>query len=110
MTFIGRNRPNPVDSDGVTMLEVQILIPVADNNGHVFTTADHLAFEQVAAGLFGGVTRLPSSAWGVWVDAAKVYRDRSRIYAVGLASIVDGGKVGAMADFAKQHYRQLAIY
>lgn len=92
------------------MFEVQILIPVADNSGHAFTASHHVAFESFAANLFGGITRLPRLTIGVWVEALVVYNDRCRVYVVAIGSIVDGGKVGQLAQFAKVHYQQKAIY
>ena len=92
------------------MFEVQILIPMADNAGQVFTEPHHAFFEAFAVNLFGGVTCLPNEATGAWVDAGVVYRDQTRIYVVALRSIVNGGKVGELATFAKSHYAQLAVY
>jgi hypothetical protein len=53
---------------------------------------------------------MPSEAVGAWADGSVVYRDRTIVYVVGLASIVNGAKVGDLAAFAKAHYKQLAIY
>jgi len=92
------------------MIEVQILVPVAGNDGAEFSADHHEAFETFAAELFGGVTRLPSNAAGVWIEAGTVYRDETRVYVVALASITDGGKVRTLADFVKAHYAQLAVY
>jgi hypothetical protein len=53
------------------MFEVQILVPVADNNGDPFSRSDLEAFEAKAAELFGGVTRNPGTAQGSWIDDGK---------------------------------------
>ena len=92
------------------MFEVQILIPRKDNAGAVFSRRHHSEFEVFAVSLFGGITRLPAEAIGAWADAGVVYQDRARVYVVALGSIVHGAKVGELATFAKDHYRQLAVY
>ncbi len=92
------------------MFEVQILIPVADNAGRIFTQSHHDSFEAFAVGLFSGITRLPNEAAGVWADTGVLYRDQARIYIIALRSIVNGGQIGELASFAKAHYAQLAVY
>lgn len=92
------------------MFEVQMLVPVSDNSGRFFDEDSHAMFENRASRLFGGITRLPAAAAGVWVDAGRVYRDRTLVYVVSLRSIADGAKVARLAAFAKRHYRQEAIY
>ncbi len=92
------------------MFDVQILIPRADNAGRRFSDARHREFEGVAVALFGGVSRFPGEVAGAWHEAGVVYRDRTRVFAVALGSIVNGAKVGELATFAKTHYDQKAIY
>jgi hypothetical protein len=92
------------------MFEVQVLIPVVDNDGRPFTGEDHTAFEAVLVDRFGGFTLLPNEAAGKWKDATgAVYPDRTRLYAIGVGSITDGAKFADVVTFAKAHYRQLAI-
>lgn len=91
------------------MIEVQVFIPVADNDGYQFSTAEHGAFEEFVAGLFGGATRYPDSAVGVWFGGGVLYRDELRVYGIAIASIIDGGKFAQVVDFVKSHYRQLAV-
>lgn len=92
------------------MIEVQVLIPLFSNEGSKFTAEWHLRFEARAVALFNGVTLLPSVATGAWVEAGKVYHDRTRVYMVALDSIVRGDRVGELVAFAKIHYDQRMIY
>ncbi len=92
------------------MFEVQMLIPVADNSGNVFSVAHHMVFENAIIEAFGGFTLLMSGAVGGWRDESGVtYSDSTRLYLIAVVSLVDGSKVGALAAFAKAHYEQLAI-
>src|SRR5262245_15249455 len=92
------------------MIEVHILIPVADNAGKTFTPQDDATFEAELLKLFTGFSLLPGAVAGQWVDAGQVHADQSRVYAVALSSLTEGGKVGDPVAFAKAHYRQLAVY
>lgn len=92
------------------MIEVTILIPLADNEGQEFSASHHEKFEALLARTFGGVTRLPGQARGVWLEGAKRYDDQLIVYLVALESITDGGKLGRIIDRAKRHYRQEAIF
>ena len=91
------------------MFEVKILIPLASNDGDTFTQAHHEQFEATAINLFGGLTRY-GAAEGSWAENGAIYRDRHLVYAVALASLTDGAKIGDLVAFAKAHYGQLAIY
>ncbi len=91
------------------MIEVLVLIPKADNDGNVFSAAHDLAFEKFVLSQAGGLS-WRGTVSGVWADKGIVYRDTTRTLVVAIVSIVDGGKIGAIADFAKTHYRQEAIY
>jgi hypothetical protein len=92
------------------MFELHVLIPVADNDGAAFPPAHHHTFETFLLERFGGYTRFPRAAIGAWVGAGVTYRDRTRIYCVALATILDAGKIADVVTFAKSHYRQEAIY
>jgi hypothetical protein len=92
------------------MIAVEIFIPVASNEGEEFQAEDDAAFELHLLNLFGGMSRLPGLVQGAWIDAGAVYRDQNRVYVVALASIGDGSKIREAVDFAKKHYRQLAIF
>lgn len=92
------------------MIEIQILIPTADNQGRPFAGEHHAAFEAAAVEIIGGITRLPRTAVGLWAEAGRVYADRSRLYVVSIASIADGGKVRLLAEWVRHHYDQRAVY
>lgn len=92
------------------MFEVQILIPLADNDGEIFTTEHHASWEAAAVDMFGGFTHYPSPAVGGWLDAGEVCKDATRIYGLAVASLVDGEKVGALVRFTKAFYDQKAIF
>lgn len=92
------------------MFEVQMLIPLADNDGETFSDAHHASFETVIIDSFGGFTLYPSVAVGGWRNAdGKTFADTTRIYGIAVVSLVDGDKVGALARFAKAFYAQEAI-
>lgn len=91
------------------MLIIELYIPLADNDGRVFTADHHEAFETVLAGLFGGFTRT-GQVTGGWQHEGRIYRDELVSYVVTLPSIVQGAKVGEAVDVAKAHYAQLAIF
>ena len=87
------------------MIEVQILIPVADNSGQPYPPSYHVDFEAELLRLFGASSREAGTVAGQWTDAAgTVYRDESRVYVVGLPSLTDGGKVREAVAFAKTNY------
>lgn len=92
------------------MFELVVLIPTADNDGEVFADEHHASFEAFVAGLFGGLTRLPGFATGVWMDDGRTYHDTLVAYVVAVDSITKGALVGDVVAFAKTHYRQEAIF
>jgi len=92
------------------MIEVSILIPVADNSGVKFNRTVHTAFQAFLIAEFGGFTRMPGAASGGWIAGGILYRDKHRIYIVDLPSITDGGKVGPVVDAVKRMYGQLNVY
>ena len=91
------------------MVELTILIPVADNEGRLFSADHHRAFEAFAVARFGGITRY-GQARGTWVDEGTTYHDTTLVYGVAVPSITAGDKVREMVEFARSHYRQEAIY
>lgn len=92
------------------MIEVEILIPLHTNDGVEFSASHHAKFEALLARTFGGVTRLPGEARGVWLDGGKRYEDRLVIYLVALGSITDGGKLARVIEWGKRHYQQEALF
>jgi hypothetical protein len=91
------------------MFEVKFLVPVADNDGNIFSPAHHEAFELLATKLFGGVTIYPGHARGRWEHEGRTYQDDSILVGVAVRSLGDWGKVIELEEFAKAHYRQLAV-
>jgi hypothetical protein len=92
------------------MFEVQVIIPVKDNDGEAFTAEHFAAFEVAIVDSFGGFSLLPGELVGGWRnDAGVEYRDRSRVYAVAVSGIAAGDKVAALARFAKALFAQEAI-
>jgi hypothetical protein len=93
------------------MIEVQILIPVADNDGVFFTPRHDGVYEDALVVLFGGFTGPTAALGGAWRDKdGRVWRDRNRAYVVFVHGLVDRSpQILAAINFAKQHYRQLAI-
>lgn len=93
------------------MFEVQILIPVVDNDGEAFSAEHHRVFEGEAVDRFGGFTLYPVETVGGWRnEEGRLFVDRSRVYAVAVQTIADGGKVADLVIFARSHYRQEAIF
>jgi hypothetical protein len=93
------------------MFEVQVLIPLADNDGETFTAAHHAAFEEAIVDAFGGFSLLPSTAVGGWKnDAGVMFSDVTRVYAIAVVSLTHGDKLGGLVRFAKAFYMQEAIF
>jgi len=93
------------------MIEVTILIPLADNRGQTFTPAHVGWFEDKLLGSFGGFTRLPATLVGGWLDEGREYRDILFAYQVGVDGLLaQGDRLREVVDFAKSHFRQEAIF
>lgn len=92
------------------MIEVQILIPVAGNDGVAFAREFDEVFEAKLVELFGGMSLSPHLITGAWIDDGTLYHDQTRIYTVALSSLAKGHLIGEAVEFAKVHYNQLAIY
>jgi hypothetical protein len=92
------------------VFEVQILVPIADNDHREFESGQHELFEAVVLEKFGGVSRLPGAAEGKWIDQGRIYADQLRVYVVAMMSITQGRSLFEVVEFAKRHYRQEAIY
>jgi hypothetical protein len=92
------------------MFEVQVFVPVADNNGVAFEEADYAALETEIATRFGGFTLNPGAAVGAWIDGGRIYHDRHRIYSIGVRSLTQGHLIGEVLGFAKNRFRQEAIF
>lgn len=92
------------------MFEVQVFIPVADNNGVAFGDDDYAALEAEIMSRFGGLSLNPGTAVGSWVDNGKRYDDRHRIYSVVVRSLTQGHLIGEVVEIAKRRFRQEAIF
>lgn len=93
------------------MIEVMVLIPVSSNEGKTFGAAHHTAFEAFVLDRFGGVTRLPGTAAGAWLDSGTVFNDATIIYVIAVSGLLaDAVALREIVAFAKAHYAQLAIY
>lgn len=93
------------------MFELSLYIPLNANDGESFTSEHHAVFEAFVAEKFGGVSRLPGTiVEGTWIDAGVTYRDQNIVFAIAIRSITDGSSVREVVDFAKSHYRQLAVF
>src|SRR5688572_8630003 len=98
-------RTGRLSEKGIRMIEVIILVPVADNDGRTFAAPHHRAFERFLVERFGGFTRLPGKAQGGWVDGAgREYRDSNILYMVLVTDLVGNGGLSEAASFAKTHY------
>lgn len=92
------------------MIEVTILIPAHSNEGETFTPSHHRDFEAFVLDRFGGLSRKAETVEGLWVDQGRTYQDTNLVYTVAIESILDGGTLREVIDFAKRHYRQEAIF
>ena len=92
------------------MFALEMFIPVADNAGEEFQAEHDQAFEAFVLDRFGGLSRLPGEVDGAWLEAGVTYHDQNRVYLIAVRSILDGAKVGEVVEFARVHYRQLAIF
>ena len=93
------------------MIEVQVLIPVLSNAGETFSAEHDGVFEAFLLTKVNGFSRQPGLVAGAWIgEGGFTYRDANRVYTVALDSIVLAGVIGEIAEFAKVHYGQLAIY
>ena len=94
------------------MVEVQLLIPLADNGGVEFE-GDHIAaFEQNMRDVFGNISVMPGTGHGSWkMSDGSVVIEPWRIYLVAVDSLLaSGNAIHSMAQFAAAHFRQEGIY
>lgn len=94
------------------MVEVQILIPLADNSGVEFDEDHVTAFDHRLIDAFGNISVLPGTGHGSWkMGDGSIAIEPWRIYLVAVDSLLaSGGTIHAMAQFAARHFRQEAIY
>lgn len=93
------------------MVKVQIYVPTTGNDGIEFGDAHHESFEKLVVSLLGGITLLPGTTKGRWMDGAIEYLDRCLVYEVAVSGIVkESPAILRIIEFAKKHYGQLAIF
>jgi len=92
------------------MVTVQVLIPVADNDGAVFTAPEFKAFEAEVLRYFGGFSELPGRVSGGWQDNGVVYADELIVYEIAVGGLLaNSEKLAAVVAFAREAFRQEAI-
>jgi hypothetical protein len=92
------------------MFEIQFFIPLKSNQGETFTDEHHAQFERAVLDRFGGVTLMPGTVEGQWMEEGIPFHDSLRVYLIAAGSITQGALIGELAAIAKAHYGQLAVY
>lgn len=94
------------------MIEVTLLVPRVGNDGARFSAAHHVVFESFVLDRFGGFTKLPNEAEGLWRDdGGTTYRDATIVLVIAVEGLVKQAvPLREVIDFAKAHYAQLAVY
>lgn len=93
-----------------TTTHVDLLLPVADNDGNIFSPAAIASFEAQLLALAGGFTRKGEVA-GVWRDdAGRVYQDQSRLYSLTVPRRRAGAIVREIDRFVREAFRQKASF
>lgn len=92
------------------MFEIQILIPSFDNGGKPFPESAYERWEKHLIGVFGGYSRYPGQVAGGWMENGTIYHDKSFVYGVAVAGMVDGQKVIDAAKFAQRLFKQEAMF
>ncbi len=93
------------------MFNVEILIPLSDNQGMVFTQEHHRVFESQLIDQFGGYSRRAGAVQGGWKNAeGTVFNDYSTVYMVAVGSILATGGLAKVVAFARVHYLQETIF
>lgn len=93
----------------------EIQIPVAPNESFVgFSEQHNLDFETFLLGKVGGMSKLPDVK-GVWLDTAsgQIYAEKMTPYRFAVLNTNDklvNEIVTEIANFAKEHYEQIAIF
>lgn len=91
-------------------MQVDVLVPVRDNDGVPFTDTDFAAFEDFLLDLAGGFTRR-GDVDGAWRSpAGVVMRDRSRAYALTLPQDAATQRMARLDAYIRSHFRQEAAF
>lgn len=91
-------------------VHVDLLLPVADNDGHPFPTDAIASFETHLLALAGGFTRKGRVA-GVWRDPdGRVFRDTSRLYSLTVPREAAARIASSIDRFVRDAFRQQASF
>jgi hypothetical protein len=91
-------------------VSLDLLVPLADNEGIPFSEAQFVAFERHVAGLTGGVTRR-GDVEGIWLSpTGEFQREKSRAYVTSVAA-TDAARIALELDsLIRSSFRQLAAF
>jgi hypothetical protein len=94
-----------------TTTRVDILVPLADNDGRPFPPTAFHTFENSLATLCGGFTRR-GDVEGAWrsPDTGEIMRDRSRSYVITLAAEQAEEQIAKIESFICRYFRQQAAF
>ena len=91
-------------------VHLDLLVPIRDNDGVLFTDADFDAFEDYLLDTVGGFTRR-SDVDGAWRSPEGVtMRDHSRAYTLTLPEERAAIQMLLVSDYIKSHFRQEAAF
>lgn len=90
------------------MIKTVLYVPVSDNAGRHFTSAEWQALETGFA-QFGGYS-FQADIVGAWIDHGTVYRDQNRAYTVALTTIRQLPAWVAVVEWALEAFSQEAVY
>jgi hypothetical protein len=91
-------------------VSLDLLVPLADNEGTPFTEAQFVRFERHVAGLTGGVTRL-GDVEGIWLSpTGEFQREKSRAYVTSVPE-TDATRIALELDsLIRSSFGQLAAF
>jgi len=94
-----------------TTTRVDILVPLADNDGRPFPHTTFHTFENFLATLCGGFTRR-GDVEGAWrsPETGQIMRDRSRSYVITLAADKAEEQIAKIESFICRYFRQQAAF
>ncbi|HUP60718.1 MAG TPA: hypothetical protein VNA69_09905 [Thermoanaerobaculia bacterium] len=92
-------------------MHVDILVPLADNDGDAFPPSAFDTLEHFLTTLCGGFTRR-GDVEGAWrsPDTGVVMRDRSRSYVVTLPAEEADEQIARIESFIRRYFRQEAAF
>lgn len=92
------------------MFYARLFVPVADDAGARFAKADWLELEGRLLTRLGGF-HIEGERRGAWrSDSGREDHEVSRVYAIALDSVRQISDFIAIADWARQHFREEAIF